>query len=246
MRNMPLKSMQKSMPQRTARFFWQVLVLQGRNRTRQPIFYRRMRKSFLLRRLRARILRYKRKDVTNLEPWIKLYKKFTDWQWYGDINVKVVFLHLLLTANWKAKKWQGISIEPGELVTSYQNLAEETGLSVQRVRNAIQKLQKTHSIEKISTNRYTLLKIVNYRTYQAAEIFEEQSDITPTANESTTGGNQSATIKEYKYNKYKKSNIYTSPKRKNQFQDYDNDITDMDIKIMKERISRKNTKEVNL
>ena len=42
-----------------------------------------------------------------MEGWIKVHRKLVDWEWYNDINVKVVFLHLLLTANHKEKQWKG-------------------------------------------------------------------------------------------------------------------------------------------
>ena len=31
-----------------------------------------------------------------------------DWEWYDDINTKVLFIHLLIKSNWKEKKWRGI------------------------------------------------------------------------------------------------------------------------------------------
>jgi len=34
-----------------------------------------------------------------------------DWEWYDDINTKVLFIHLLIKANWKEKKWRGIKIK---------------------------------------------------------------------------------------------------------------------------------------
>ena len=45
-----------------------------------------------------------------MEGWIKVHRKLVDWEWYNDINVKVVFLHLLLTANHKEKQWKGQTI----------------------------------------------------------------------------------------------------------------------------------------
>ena len=42
-----------------------------------------------------------------MEGWISLYKKFVNWEWYQDTNVKSVFIHLLLLASYEDKKWQG-------------------------------------------------------------------------------------------------------------------------------------------
>ena len=39
--------------------------------------------------------------------WIKLHRKFKEWEWYQDENTKSVFIHLLLDANHKDKKWRG-------------------------------------------------------------------------------------------------------------------------------------------
>lgn len=36
-----------------------------------------------------------------MDGHIKLFRKFLDWGWYQDINTKVLFIHMLLKANWK-------------------------------------------------------------------------------------------------------------------------------------------------
>ena len=36
--------------------------------------------------------------------FIKLYRSMLQWEWYDDVNVKVLFLHLLLKANYEEKK----------------------------------------------------------------------------------------------------------------------------------------------
>lgn len=101
-----------------------------------------------------------------MEPWIKLYRKFTEWEWYRDTGCKVVFLHLLLTANWKPRKWQGIVIDVGEVVTSRANLAEEVDLSVQQIRTALKKLSESGVITTETTSKYTIIHINNYEKYQ--------------------------------------------------------------------------------
>ena len=101
-----------------------------------------------------------------MDGWIKLHRKILEWEWYNDNNTKIVFLHLLLTANHKEKKWQGITIKRGQKLTSLQHLAEETNLSMQQVRTALDKLKLTNEITTKSTNKNTLITIEKYSNYQ--------------------------------------------------------------------------------
>lgn len=98
--------------------------------------------------------------------FIKLYRSMLEWEWYGDINVKILFLHLLLKSNYEPKKWQGIEIERGQFVTSIKNLSSEVGLSEKQVRNALNKLKTTGEIEIKTTNKYTLINVVNFNKFQ--------------------------------------------------------------------------------
>ena len=101
-----------------------------------------------------------------MNSWIKLYRKFVEWEWYSDVNCKVVFLHLLLTANHKVKRWQGREIGVGEVVTGRNALAEEVGLTVQQTRTALKKLCESGEIDVEHTNRFSVIKIVNFQKYQ--------------------------------------------------------------------------------
>lgn len=97
---------------------------------------------------------------------ILLDRKIIDWEWYGDINTCRVFIHLLIKANWKDKRWQGQFIKRGSLITSIGNLADETSLSIREVRTALEHLVKTGEIDKQTTSRYTLITVLNYNVYQ--------------------------------------------------------------------------------
>lgn len=77
------------------------------------------------------------------EGYINIHRKILNWEWYSDVNVYRVFTHLIYTANWTEQKWQGIKIERGQKVTSLEHLSNETNLSIQQVRTALKKLQKT-------------------------------------------------------------------------------------------------------
>ena len=98
--------------------------------------------------------------------WIKLHKKLLNWEWYSDINVTRLFIHLLLIANWQDGRFKGVEIPRGSLITGRKKLAKETGLSEQQIRTAIDKLKSTNEITTITTNTFTIISIQNYDIYQ--------------------------------------------------------------------------------
>ena len=107
-----------------------------------------------------------------MEGWIKVHRKLVDWEWYNDINVKVVFLHLLLTANHKEKQWKGQTILRGQKLTSIEHLADDVGLTIQQTRTALKKLKSTHEITIKTTSKNSLITIEKFNNYQ----FEEDED----------------------------------------------------------------------
>ena len=105
--------------------------------------------------------------MNSLSGFIKLHRKLVAWGWYQDYVVKGVFLHLLLTANFKPTPWKGRVLEEGQVVVGAQKLADELGFSRQQVRTALDKLKSTNEITIEATNRYSVITIVNWREYQS-------------------------------------------------------------------------------
>lgn len=99
--------------------------------------------------------------------YIKISRKITDWEWYKDVNTKVVFFHLLIKANWKPGKFQGVDIPRGSLATSLQTLSSETGLSVMNVRTALKHLKSTGELTVNQHPKFSVITINNYAKYQA-------------------------------------------------------------------------------
>ena len=112
-----------------------------------------------------------------MEGWICLYRKFLNWQWYTDTNVKVLFIHLLLKANYEDKVWKNIVIKRGQLITSVSKLAEETRQTIRQTRVALDKLKMTNEIAIKTTNKYTLITIEKYNNFQTvATLNDKQND----------------------------------------------------------------------
>ena len=99
--------------------------------------------------------------------YIKLSRKITEWEWYSDINVCRLFIHLLISVNWKTGRFQGVEIPRGSMATSYNSLADQTGLSVMQVRTAIKKLKLTGEITVKQHPKYSVITVNNYNNYQS-------------------------------------------------------------------------------
>src|SRR5690554_6107109 len=145
-----------------------------------------------------------------MEGWVKIYRSILAWEWYSDINVRVLFMHLLLKANHASKSWQGIEIQAGQLVTSLSRLEHETGLSQKKIRNALKKLEKTGELGTQKGRAYTLITICNYATYQGGELERGTQKGTRGAHEGHTKGTQRATNKNEKNDKNEKNNTVLS------------------------------------
>jgi len=114
--------------------------------------------------------------MTNQQGWIKLHRQILEWEWYSDNNCFRLFLHLLLKANHKEKRFKGIELKVGSIVTSRDLLARETGLSSQQIRTALTKLISTNEITSVTSSQGTIIQIVSYQKFQVttSEITNEQ------------------------------------------------------------------------
>ena len=126
--------------------------------------------------------------------WIKLHRQFTSWEWYSDINVKVLFLHCLLSANHEVKKWRGIEIQKGQFITSLEHLSINTGLTVKQIRTALNKLKMTGEVACKTTSQYSIISINNWDKFQAEGKQEDKQK----TNEGQAEGKQRATNKNIK------------------------------------------------
>lgn len=119
------------------------------------------------------------------EGWIKIHRKISGWEWYNDLPVFKLFIHLLLTANHEDKKWKGKKILKGQLLTSRSNLAKQCGLTVQQVRTALDKLSVTNEITIKTTKGKNygshLISILNWEKYQLSNQETNQAN-NPTGN----------------------------------------------------------------
>lgn len=136
--------------------------------------------------------------------FIKLDRALLGWRYSHDPNYVALWVHLLLKANYKPSKFENVSLESGEFVTSIGNLARETGLSVQKVRTILKHLNGEELTYR-STNRFTVIKIVKWAKYQYTDEPSNKQINKRLTNKQQTNNNRRRN-KEYK----KERNIYNS------------------------------------
>lgn len=150
------------------------------------------------------------KNVEN-KGWITLHRKIQQWEWYDDTPTRSIFIDLLLSASYNEYQWHGVTIKRGQVPFGRLEASRRLGLSEQSIRTAIKKLKSTNEITTSSTNRYTLITIVNYDKYQCDEGEDnqqsnQQSNIQSTSNQPAINQQLTTTNKVNKDNKVNKVN----------------------------------------
>ncbi len=157
--------------------------------------------------------------------YIALHRNLLEWEWYHDLPVSRLFIHLLLKANHKNHRYKNIIIKRGQYLIGRNNLALECNLSVQQLRTAIKKLKSTNEITIKTTNGYHLIEVVNYSIYQKNETVTNQQNNQqvnqPITNDQPTD-NQRITTNNNVYNENNENNENNEEKEKAEF-DFDLD-----------------------
>lgn len=100
------------------------------------------------------------------EGWIKIYRRITDWEWYNHSEMVHLFIHLIVKATPTEKIWQGVSLQRGQVIVGRQKLSAETGISEMTIRTCLNRLKQSGEIEIKSSNRFSIITICNYESYQ--------------------------------------------------------------------------------
>lgn len=101
--------------------------------------------------------------------WVKLHRKLLEWEWYEDAHMVHLLVHLLLTATHEDRKYKGLTIKRGQVVTSIKELAEALGTPESSTRLRIKRLKSCGFISiKVAHNK-TTITICNYDSYQMRE-----------------------------------------------------------------------------
>jgi|GEM_PF-3129951 hypothetical protein len=105
--------------------------------------------------------------------WVKLWRKTLESPIWKNPDLMRVWTWCLLKANYTESgdmvRYREVSLRPGQFLTGRHRAARETGLSEQTLRTCLSALESNHQIIRKSTNKYSIITIVNWDTYQGCE-----------------------------------------------------------------------------
>ena len=106
--------------------------------------------------------------MPRLNGYVKLNRNLLDWRWYRDANTIRVFLHLLLSANFKDQPFENIIVRRGEVATSYGAIAEALHISARQARTAVTHLKVSGTVSVKQYSKFQVISIISWDLYQCA------------------------------------------------------------------------------
>lgn len=103
----------------------------------------------------------------NDSGWVKMYRSLLSWRWFTDAKTLQVWFWLLLKANIKPHGFEGITVNRGQVATSYASIASQTKSTYSQARTAISHLKCTGEIAVHRMSNFLVISILNYDSYQS-------------------------------------------------------------------------------
>ena len=138
--------------------------------------------------------------------YVKLWRKSLDSGMIQNHKLWVFWTWCLIKASHKKTKqmvgMQMVDLEPGQFVFGRKAAAGETGLSERNIRTCLQLLKNTQNLTIKPTNKFSIISIVNWSSYQQTdEQNDQQNDQQVTSKRPASDHKQEC--------KEHKNNIYT-------------------------------------
>lgn len=101
--------------------------------------------------------------------WVKLHRKLLEWEWYQDAHMVHLLVHLLLTATHEDRKYKGLTIKRGQVLTSKKKLSEALNISETSVMRRLRRLEVDRFVDLQVDRHGTTITICNYDSYQSKQ-----------------------------------------------------------------------------
>lgn len=122
--------------------------------------------------------------------WIKLYRKTIECGFFNNPSLSHFWVWCLLKASHKEQqlsvKYQSVPLLPGQFVFGRKVASLETGLSERTIRTSVNHLKELGNVTIKSTNKFSILTICKWDTYQKLSTGDDQQNDLPTTNRRPT------------------------------------------------------------
>lgn len=133
--------------------------------------------------------------------YIKLWRKTLDSSICQNSHCFHLAIYLTMKANYKSTKFifnkQEITVDRGQCIIGRAKLSLETGITQQSIRTTLHTLENIGFLTTKSTNRFSIITICNYETYQSQDEIDNQqiTNSQPTTNQQLTTSKEVKRIK---------------------------------------------------
>jgi len=138
------------------------------------------------------------------QGWIKLYRRFLTDGSLRNHKLGIFKIYCLLKVSHKTHKVdvgnRRVKIDPGEFIFGRQKASKETGLSERTIRTCLKTLESDRFLTIKSTNKYSIISIINWDSYQSEPFMERPAERPISDQQATT----------YKNGKKGKKNTYSA------------------------------------
>ena len=146
-----------------------------------------------------------------MDGWLKLYRSILDSAVFQDAEVLKVWIWLLCNVAFEQHDTicygKVISLKPGQIATGRKKISQCTDLNENKVYRALTALKILGNIEIKSTNKYSIITVVNWDKYQD-ENGKRTANEQQTNSKTTTEEQQDNSKRTQHKNGKKEKNIY--------------------------------------
>jgi hypothetical protein len=129
--------------------------------------------------------------------WIKIHRKLLENPIYSDPHLLHLFIHCVLKANHKEQDVlfnnELVKVERGQFITGRFQLAKDLKQNPSSIYKRLITLQKLEILNIKSNNKFSMITVLKYGTYQDEMTTKEQQKEQPRNNKVTTKEQQSNT-----------------------------------------------------
>lgn len=133
-----------------------------------------------------------------MNGWIKLHRSLLDWEWWDDHNATRLLIYLLCAVNYEPKKWKGLEVPEGTIITSFEKLADATGMTTKQIRGAMQKLENSGEVARKRARKGQAVTLTKWEKLQGLSTDEGKQQGKLRASSGQVEGKKRATTKEGK------------------------------------------------